>query len=192
MMHDAKHHAPHNGKSEKEANRSDKQPAPRTLGNVLAQKRAKTRAAENKKQCRHRREKNWQKNPVAVHGSLDRDRDASVILRKRSPSLREGLPTKDPCISGRWLRGSGMVLLQPRPLPFRSQVDRRGICLLPAAKQPIPRATLPRCGTGSSNYATTKFPHPGSVAFSMVYNWVEFDASVGGIYETYPRKTGWA
>src|SRR3981081_1880845 len=83
IMHDAKHHTPHNGKSEKEANRSDKQPAPRTLGNVLAQKRAKTRAAENKKQCRHRREKNWQKNPVAVHGSLDRDRDASVILRKR-------------------------------------------------------------------------------------------------------------
>src|SRR4029077_9264463 len=106
-------------------------------------------------------------------------------------SLREGLPTKDPCISGRWLRGSGMVLLQPRP------VYRRGICLLPAAKQQIPRATLPRGGmtisfAGSSNYATTKFPHPGSVAFSMVYNWVEFDASVGGIYETYPRKTGWA
>ena len=145
-MHDAKHHAPHNGKSEKEANRSDKQPAPRTLGNVLAQKRAKTSAAENKKQCRHRRQKNWQKNPVAVHGALDRDRDAAVILRKRSPSLREGLPTKDPCISGRWLRGSGVVLLQPRPLSFRSQLYRRGICLLPAAKQQIPRATLARCG----------------------------------------------
>jgi hypothetical protein len=33
---------------------------------------------------------------------------------------------------------------QPHPLSFRSQVYRRGICLLPAAKQQIPRATLPR------------------------------------------------
>src|SRR5260221_10738635 len=90
MMHDAKHHARHNGKSEKEADRSDKQPAPRTLGNVLAQKRAKTSAAENKKQCRHRRQKNWQKNPVAVHDSLDRDRDAAVILRKRSLRYAKG------------------------------------------------------------------------------------------------------
>jgi hypothetical protein len=32
------------------------------------------------------------------------------------------------------------------PLSFRSQVYRRGICLLPAAKQQILRATLPRFG----------------------------------------------
>jgi hypothetical protein len=32
------------------------------------------------------------------------------------------------------------------PLSFRSQLDRRGICLQPAAKQQIPRATLPRFG----------------------------------------------
>src|SRR5258708_4170735 len=31
-------------------------------------------------------------------------------------------------------------------LSFRSQLYRRGICLLPAAKQQIPRATLPRFG----------------------------------------------
>jgi len=33
-----------------------------------------------------------------------------------------------------------------RPLSFRSQVYRRGICLLPAAKQQIPRATRRRFG----------------------------------------------
>jgi hypothetical protein len=27
--------------------------------------------------------------------------ESAVILRKRSPSLREGLPTKDLCIAGR-------------------------------------------------------------------------------------------
>jgi hypothetical protein len=47
---------------------------------------------------------------------------------------------------------------QPHPLSFRSQVDRRGIYLLPAAKQQIPRATMPRFGMtnlwGFSNYTT--------------------------------------
>jgi hypothetical protein len=32
------------------------------------------------------------------------------------------------------------------PLSFRSQLYRRGVCLLPAAKQQILRATLPRFG----------------------------------------------
>jgi len=34
----------------------------------------------------------------------------------------------------------------PHPLSFQSQVYRRGICLLPAEKQQIPRATIPRFG----------------------------------------------
>ena len=34
----------------------------------------------------------------------------------------------------------------PRTLSFRSQVYRRGICLLPAAEQLIPRAKMPRIG----------------------------------------------
>jgi hypothetical protein len=47
---------------------------------------------------------------------------------------------------------------QSHALSFRSQLYRRGICLLPASKQQIPRATMPRFGMtilwGSSNYTT--------------------------------------
>jgi hypothetical protein len=35
---------------------------------------------------------------------------------------------------------------QSHALSFRSQVHRRGICLLPAARQQVPRATIPRLG----------------------------------------------
>jgi hypothetical protein len=48
----------------------------------------------------------------------------------------------------------------PTPLLFRSPLYRRGICLLPAAKQQIPRATMPPFGMSIlcefSNYTTTK------------------------------------
>jgi len=187
MMHDAKHHAPHNGKSEKEADRSDKQPAPWTLCNVLAQKRAKTSAAENKQQCRHRRQKNWQKNPVAVHGSLDRDWDIAVI------------PTKDLCISRAIAAPNQVQLAQNNPTPCHSEarsIGEESAC----RRQRSSRFLTRNCRASvrmtilwkSSNYTTKKIPHPGPVAVPMVYNWCEFDASVGGIYETYPRKTGWA
>jgi hypothetical protein len=56
-------------------------------------------------------------------------------------------------LSSEWHRGrmASRVVMesaqkQPHPLSFRSQVHRRGICPLPAAKQQIPRATLPRFG----------------------------------------------
>jgi len=52
---------------------------------------------------------------------------------------------------------------QTHALSFRSQVYRREICLLPAAKQQIPRATIPRFGMTSieghnSNCGTTGVP----------------------------------
>jgi hypothetical protein len=42
--------------------------------------------------------------------------------------------------------GSGLFQRQPRPLSFRSQLYRRGICFRPAAKQQIPRATMSHFG----------------------------------------------
>ena len=101
MVHDAKHHAPHNREGQKKADRSDKQPASRTVGNVLVEKRTHTSAAKKKKQSCRRRQKNRQEDPIAVHVPVNRGWDVTVILRKRSPSLREGLPTKDLCIPGR-------------------------------------------------------------------------------------------
>src|ERR1700693_1903810 len=89
MVHDAKHHAPHNGKGQKEADGRDKQPASWTFGDVLAQKSAKTSAAKNKEQGCHRCQQNRQENPIAMHGPLELDGDVAVILRKRSPSRRE-------------------------------------------------------------------------------------------------------
>jgi hypothetical protein len=81
MVQDAKDHAPYDGEGQKEADRSDKQPPPWTLGDVLAEKRAKTSAAKNEKQSRNRGQKNRQENPVALHGPLNRDWDTAVILR---------------------------------------------------------------------------------------------------------------
>jgi hypothetical protein len=42
--------------------------------------------------------------------------------------------------------GSGAVCAKTLSLSFRSQFHRRGICLPLAAKQQIPRATIPRFG----------------------------------------------
>jgi hypothetical protein len=42
--------------------------------------------------------------------------------------------------------GRGAVCAKTLSLSFRSQLYRRGICLPPAAKQQIPRATIPRFG----------------------------------------------
>jgi hypothetical protein len=42
--------------------------------------------------------------------------------------------------------GSGAVCAKPISLSFRSRLYRRGICLPLAAKQQIPRATIPRFG----------------------------------------------
>src|SRR5450755_241043 len=124
LVHDAEHHAPYDGKGQKETDRSDKQPPPRTVRDVLVQKRTQTGATERKKQRRHRRCKNRQKNPIAAHGPLNREWDAVVILVRRSPSWchrsSEPKKTSAPCH-------------HLRHLSFRSQVYRRGIRFLRAA-----------------------------------------------------------
>src|ERR1700682_5252238 len=142
-----------------------------------------------------------------MHGSFACFRPAARDERLHSKTaLRDDSSCRDRMtpVHEAWLQAGELPIScscavcpkHPHPSSFRSQVYRRGIRLLTAAKQQIPRATMPCFGMrilwGFSNYTTTKFPRPGSVAFSMVYNWGEFYASVGGIYETHPRKTGWA
>jgi hypothetical protein len=82
-VHDAKHHAAHNGKSQKKADRGHEQPSSRAIRNMLAQQGAYRCAAKNKNQPSHGRQKNRQQNPVKVHASLNRDRDASGKLSPR-------------------------------------------------------------------------------------------------------------
>ena len=63
----------------------DKQPAPRTIGNALPQKRTQTGAAKEEEQRRHRRHKKRQQDPIDVyaHGALDLAGDVEGKQRGR-------------------------------------------------------------------------------------------------------------
>jgi hypothetical protein len=77
--------------------------------------------------CQHRKKRDGLRLPGSVHAFVRRS-------------------TWEQGTTGWTAFSSGSVSSKNTPLSFRSQVYRRGVCLLPAAKQQILRATLPRFG----------------------------------------------
>src|SRR5438034_7416934 len=73
VVADSEYHASHCGKGHKEADRGDKQPAPRTVCNLLAHRHTQARAIEQPKQNRHQRQQNQKKSQLVGpgHGNLN-------------------------------------------------------------------------------------------------------------------------